>query len=219
MFTGIIEARGRVAAADLRGRTLELVADLGELAAGLRPGDSVAVSGPCLTVAGLDGSRARFQAVGETVSRTTLGGWRPGREVNLERALPVGGRLGGHFVTGHVDGRARLLAASAAGDGDGAELDFSAPAGCEPLIAEKGSVALDGVSLTVARLLPGGGFRVALVPHTLRATTLGALRPGGEVNFEADVLARYAARLLGRPAGAAGAGGLSEEKLRELGFA
>jgi riboflavin synthase len=213
MFTGIIEAVGRVAAIERRAAGFSLAVDLGALAEGTRTGDSIAVSGPCLTVAELSGSVARFDAVAETVGRTTLGAWRSGRKVNLERAVAAGGRLGGHFVTGHVDGRARAVAARAVGEG--AELDFSIPAGCGQYVAGKGSVALDGVSLTVARLLEEDRFRVALVPHTLGATTLGALRAGDEVNFEADILARYAARLLGRdfPAGA-----LTEEQLREHGF-
>jgi riboflavin synthase len=215
MFTGIIEAVGRIVSAERRGPGLSLRVDLGALASGTKPGDSVAVSGPCLTVAELSGSVARFDAVAETVERTTLASWRAGRAVNLERAVAAGSRLGGHFVTGHIDGRSRVLSVRRVGDG--AELDFAIPAGCGKLVAEKGSVALDGVSLTVARLLSEESFRVALVPHTLGATTLGSLGPGDDVNFEADILARYAARLLGREA--ASGGGLTEEKLREHGFA
>ena len=213
MFTGIIESLGAVLSIESRGGALHLAVELGALAGGTKPGDSIAVAGPCLTVAGLSGSVAHFDAVAETVERTTLGSWRAGRKVNLERAVEAGRRLGGHFVAGHVDGRARVLAARPVGGG--AELDFSTPTGCEKYVAEKGSVALDGVSLTVARLVSETSFRVALVPHTLGATTLGALRAGDEVNFEADILARYAARLLGRdfPGGA-----LTEEKLREHGF-
>jgi riboflavin synthase len=212
MFTGIIESIGTLAAVEPRGGALRLAVELGPLAEGTRLGDSIAVSGPCLTVSELSGTVARFDAVAETVARTTLGDWRAGRSVNLERAATAGSRLGGHFVTGHIDGRARVLAVRRVGDGT--EIDFAIPAGCERYIAEKGSVALDGVSLTVARLLSEDAFRVALVPHTLGATTLGALRAGDEVNFEADILARYAARLLGRDA----PGSLTEEKLRSHGF-
>jgi riboflavin synthase len=215
MFTGIIESVGTVVSAERRGGGLSLRVDLGALAEGTRIGDSIAVSGPCLTVAELSGPVARFDAVAETVERTTLAGWKAGRAVNLERAVAAGQRLGGHFVTGHVDGAARVL--SVRRIGDGAEMDLAIPPGCERLVAGKGSVTLDGVSLTVARLLSGESFRVALVPRTLAATTLGAQRPGDEVNFEADILARYAARLLGRDAPAGG--GLTEEKLREHGFA
>ena len=139
--------------------------------------------------------------------------WRAGRPVNLERAVAAGARLGGHFVTGHIDGRSRAIAVRKVGGG--LEIDFSIPAGSARYVAEKGSVALDGVSLTVARLLSEEAFRVALIPHTLGATTLEALRAGDEVNFEADILARYAARIMGRDA----AGGpLTEEKLRAQGF-
>jgi riboflavin synthase len=238
MFTGIIEAVGKLTAIERRSGGYHLSVDLASLPeppaavarrakeAGTRnspsastglpgealakPGDSVAVSGPCLTVATLEGTVATFDAVAETVSRTTLPGWRPGRKLNLERAVPAGGRLGGHFLTGHVDAPARVLAVRRVGEGR--EADFSVPAGCEKLVAEKGSVALDGVSLTVARLITDSSFRVALVPHTLGATTLADIKPGEEVNFEADILARYAARLLGA------GGGLTEEKLREAGF-
>ncbi len=156
---------------------------------------------------------ARFDAVAETVARTTMRDWRAGRRVNLERSVAAGGRLGGHFVTGHIDGRSRVLAMRRVGGG--IEIDFGIPAGSARYVAEKGSVALDGVSLTVARLLSEEAFRAALVPHTLGATTLEALRAGDEVNFEADILARYAARLLGRDAPG---GALTEEKLREQGF-
>lgn len=226
MFTGIIEGIGRLAQIEKRGGEYHLAVELGELAAGaapglpghspgaavVKPGESIAVSGPCLTVSALEGATAHFDAVAETAARTTIETWRPGRELNIERALPAAGRLGGHFVTGHIDGRARALEVREVGQGR--EADFEAPAGCGRLLAEKGSVALDGVSLTVARLLSDTSFRVALVPYTLGGTTLAGLRPGEEVNFEADLLARYAARLLGGPAG----GGLSEEKLREAGF-
>ena len=218
MFTGIIEAQGKLLAAEKTSAGFCLRVDLASLAgSGTRDtghaalGDSIAVSGPCLTVSSLEGSAAIFDVVAETAARTTIPSWRAGRVVNLERSVPVGGRMGGHFVTGHVDGRSRVLALRKVGEG--LEVDFSIPAGCEKLVAEKGSVCLDGTSLTVARLLTDSSFRVALVPHTLGETTLSALKPGEEVNFEADVLARYAARLLGA------GGGLTEEKLREAGFA
>jgi len=213
MFTGIVESVGRVLSIESRGGALHLAVELGKLAEGTKPGDSIAVSGPCLTVAGLSGQAAHFDAVAETVGRTTLRDWRPGRKVNLERAVAAGGRLGGHFVTGHIDGCARVFAVRTVGGG--AELDLGTPTGCGKYVAEKGSVALDGVSLTVARLLEEDRFRVALVPHTLGSTTLGELRAGDEVNFEADILARYAARLLGKDAPG---GSLTEEKLREHGF-
>jgi len=211
MFTGIIEATGKLTAAGRRGQGFRLTVELGALAKGTRPGESIAVSGPCLTVAEVKGTTARFDVVAETAARPTSPSWRAGRELDLERAVAAGARLGGHFVTGHIDGVARVLAVKKVGEG--LEADFQIPAGCEKLVAEKGSVALEGVGLTVARMLSENSFRVALVPHTLAASTLGALRAGAEVNFEADILARYAARLLG-----ADPGGLSEEKLRRAGF-
>jgi riboflavin synthase len=220
VFTGMVEAVGRLSAIEKRSGGFRLTLDVSALSPVPRTpnpvllavGDSVAVSGPCLTVAALEGSLARFDAVAETAGRTTMKAWRPGRPVNLERAVAAGARMGGHFVTGHIDGCSRVLAARRSGDS--LEADFSIPPGCERLVAEKGSVALDGVSLTVARLLSEESFRVAVVPHTLAATTLAGLEAGAEVNFEADVLARYAARLLGAFPG----GGLTEEKLRQAGF-
>jgi riboflavin synthase len=218
MFTGIIEAVGKLLSVEERSGGYRLTVDLSVLSEPgtpnpepALPGDSIAVSGPCLTVAALEGTRAAFDCVRETAARTTIPSWRAGRALNLERSVPVGGRMGGHFVTGHVDGKSRVLGVREAGEG--LEIDFSTPAGCEMLVAAKGSVGLDGVSLTVARLLSESSFRVALVPHTLGETTLSGLRAGDEVNFEADVLARYAARLMGRDPG-----GLTEEKLREAGF-
>ncbi len=212
MFTGIIEATGKLLGVEKRGGGFRLSAELGRLAEGTAVGDSIAVSGPCLTVSRLEGSVAGFDAVFETAERTTIPSWRAGRELNIERALALGARLGGHVVTGHIDGRARVLNVKEVGDGR--EVDFSIPAGCERLVAGKGSVALDGASLTVARLLSDNSFRVALVPHTLGSTTLRGLRSGDEVNFEADIMARYAARLLGKDFG----GGLTEDQLREAGF-
>ncbi len=212
MFTGIVEATGNLLNIEKRGGGFRLSAELGRLATGAAVGDSIAVSGPCLTVTRLEGSVAEFDVVTETAERTTIPSWRAGREVNVERSLTAGGRLGGHIVTGHIDGRARVLGVNKVGDG--LEVDFSIPAGCEKLVAGKGSVALDGASLTVARLLSDNSFRVALVPHTLRSTTLKGLKPGDEVNFEADLMARYAARLLGKDLG----GGLTADKLREAGF-
>jgi riboflavin synthase len=217
MFTGIIEAQGKLLAVEKTSAGFRLRVDLSTLpelgprnAERVGLGDSVAVSGPCLTASALEGDAAIFDVVAETAARTTIPSWRAGRVVNLERSVPAGGRMGGHFVTGHVDGPARVLSVRKVGEG--LEADFATPAGCERLVAGKGSVCLDGVSLTVARLVSDSSFRVALVPHTLGETTLAALKPGDEVNFEADVLARYAARLMGA------GDGLTEQKLREAGF-
>lgn len=158
----------------------------------LVPGESVACSGACLTVVERGGGLVSFDAVPETLSRTTLGSWRPGTRVNLERALAVGDRLGGHLVAGHVDAVGELV--RRAPEGQGARLTFTLPAALAPLVAEKGSIAIDGVSLTVARV-SRTDFDVALIPETLARTTLGEARPGARVNLEADVVARHVARL------------------------
>ncbi len=195
MFTGIVQAVAEVAA--LRtgpsGGRLELE---GKLPWALEAGESVAVDGCCLTA--LPGAAAAFDLSPETLARTTLGARAPGDRVNLERALRVGDALGGHFMSGHVDGRAELLWIRA--EGGGALWRLRAPAGWERLVASKGSLALDGVSLTPFDV-SGREFSVALIPHTLAATGLGRRRAGDGLNFEADALARYVARLLEAPGG------------------
>ena len=195
MFTGIIEGTGTVAAlaaaADDSGARLEVEAPW--LAGQLEPGESVAVNGCCLTVA--EPTRAGFAAdlVAETLRRTALGGLRAGARVNLERPLPLGGRLGGHLVQGHVDGVAKVLERTPVGDGE--EVRIELPPDLERYLVEKGSIAVDGVSLTVAGVGPGW-FAVALVPHTLKVTTLGDRRPGDPVQLEVDVVAKYVERLV-----------------------
>lgn len=196
MFTGIVRERGRVAAVagGTDGIRLELHAP--ETAARTAVGDSVSVDGCCLTaIAVADGTLA-FQAVPESLRRTALDGLEPGVEVNLEPALRAGEPLGGHVVQGHVDGVGRVR--SLEPEGDGARLVVDAPPEILRYCVEKGSIALQGVALTIAALAEDG-FEVALVPHTLAATTLGSLRPGDPVNLEVDVLAKYVERLL--PAG------------------
>ncbi|HNQ36032.1 MAG TPA: riboflavin synthase [bacterium] len=181
MFTGIIQDLGRVeriAAGRLRLRTA---------LAGLEAGESVAVNGVCLTVTGT-GAAAEFDLSPETRRRTALGRLRPGDRVNLERALRLSDRLGGHLVTGHVDGVARILTVRRTGTGR--ELSVAFPGRLRPYLAVKGSVALDGVSLTIAGLT-GAKLTVALIPFTLEQTTLGGKRPGETLNIEVDALARY----------------------------
>jgi|SRR5581483_3149985 len=180
MFTGIVRELGRVASFD--GRRLVVAA---ETEAGI--GDSVAIDGVCLTVVSNGGSLA-FDVVPETLSRTTLGALSEGDAVNVEPALRAGDPLGGHIVQGHVDavGRVRSI---------GEPVWIDAPAEVLRYCAEKGSIAVDGVSLTIAAL-DDAGFAVALVPHTLAATTLGEAEPGTAVNLEVDVLAKYVERLL-----------------------
>ena len=191
MFTGIVRERGRVVSAESNGGGVHLRIAAPETA-GAALGDSIAVSGCCLTVTAADGETLEFDAVPETIARTTLGGLEPGAEVNLEPALRAGEPLGGHFVQGHVDGRARVQALER--EGEGSRLRLQLPPELHRYCVEKGSLAVDGVSLTIAALCEDG-LEIALVPFTLEHTTLGALAPGDEVNVEVDLLAKYAERL------------------------
>jgi riboflavin synthase len=180
MFTGIVREVGRVAAFD--GSRLIV-----ETATEADIGDSVAIAGVCLTVAGRDDGSLAFDVVPETLSRTTLGSLTAGDEVNIEPSLRAGDPLGGHIVQGHVDGVGHLRARS--------DLTwFDAPSEIVRYCVEKGSIAVDGTSLTVVGT-DDEGFAVALVPHTLDATTLGSLQPGDGVNLEVDLLAKYVERL------------------------
>ena len=185
MFTGIVRERGRVVSADRNGAGVHLRIAADETAQAA-PGDSISVSGCCLTVTRVDGEALEFDAVPETIARTTLGALEPGAEVNLEPALRAGETLGGHFVQGHVDGRARVTGLDP--DGQGARLRLQLPAELHRYCVEKGSLAVDGVSLTIAAL-DDDGVEVALVPFTLEHTTLGALGPGAQVHVELDMLA------------------------------
>jgi riboflavin synthase len=189
MFTGIVREVGTVAAFD--GSRLVITAT--ETAAGSAVGDSVSVAGVCLTVVEASGGRLAFDVVPETLSRTALGRLGAGRTVNLEPALRMGDPLGGHVVQGHVDtvGRVRTIER----EGDGRRVWIDAPEKVVRYCLEKGSIAVDGVSLTVAAL-DDDGFEVALIPHTLEVTTLGRLEPADEVNLEPDVLAKVVERLL-----------------------
>lgn len=205
MFTGLVSDIGSVERAaprqggvrlTLRPRALDVDA--------LALGESISCSGCCLTVVERGGGLVAFDAVPETLSRTTLGRWRPGALVNLERALALGERLGGHLVAGHVDAVGTVLGRVA--EGQGARLTVSLSAELAPLVAEKGSIAVDGVSLTVARA-GRDRFEVALIPETLQRTTLGGAAPGGQVNLEADVVARHVARLMELGGGPARPGG------------
>ena len=193
MFTGIVRERGRVLAARRGDEGLRLVVDPGVLAGTAAVGDSVAVNGVCLTAIEVHGGTFAFDAVPETLRRSTFGSLDVGDLVNLEPALRAGEPLGGHVVQGHVDGVGRVRSVRA--EGDGARMWIDAPQPVLRLCVEKGSVAVDGVSLTVAEL-DDLGFAVALVPHTLSATTLGGRRAGDQVNLEADVLAKYVERLI-----------------------
>ncbi len=217
MFTGLVSDLGSVERAVPRqgGARLTLRPRLLDASA-LSLGESVACSGCCLTVAEVAHGCVSFDAVPETLSCTTLGSWTSGTLVNLERALAVGDRLGGHLVAGHVDAVGEVLLRRP--EGQGARLTLSLPPDLAPLVAEKGSVAVDGVSLTVASA-GRDRFEVALIPETLARTTLGRAVAGTRVNLEADVVARHVARLLefGAPAPGAATGGL-ERALGEWGY-
>lgn len=196
MFTGITVDRGRVATVEARGDTyltIETRLDPRDLA----DGASVACSGCCLTVIASGPGWFRVSASAETLACTTLARWQPGTEVNLEPALRLGDTLGGHIVSGHVDGLATLR--SAVPEGDSVRMRFAVPQELARFVAPKGSVALDGVSLTVNRV-DGAEFEVNIIPHTLAVTTLGRAHPGDPLNFEIDTIARYVARLLGKDA-------------------
>ena len=195
MFTGIVKAVGRVASLGERGGVRRIAIDTGDLSTGgWQPGDSIAVSGVCLTAVSVAPRRFEAELSGETLARTTLGGLAAGSAVNLEPALRAADALGGHLVTGHVDGVARVR--DCREQGGALTVTVEAPAALARFIAEKGSVALDGVSLTVGRVT-GAGFVIDLVPHTRAVTTLGALAPGLALNLEVDLVARYLDRLLG----------------------
>jgi riboflavin synthase alpha subunit len=195
VFTGIVREVGRVAVVEGGEAGVRLEIDAPGTAPGLGVGDSVSVNGCCLTAVLVAGDRLAFDAVPETLARTSLGRLAPGSPVNLEPALRAGEPLGGHYVQGHVDGCGTVR--SLVAEGSGSRLWVDAPPDILRYLVEKGSVAVEGTSLTVAAL-DGAGFAVALVPHTLSATTLGSLAPGDAVNLEVDVLAKYVERLLGR---------------------
>lgn len=194
MFTGIVEDRGvvtSVTGTDEGARIQVTTA----LAATLAIGDSLAVNGVCLTAVELSGQSCAFEVVPETLSRTNLGAAAPGDHVNLERSMPADGRFDGHIVQGHVDGRGTVVAVAA--EGEGTRLAVSVESSLSRYLVEKGSITINGVSLTVAALTDDG-FEVALIPHTLGVTNLGDLSKGDTVNLEADVIAKYVERIMER---------------------
>jgi riboflavin synthase len=203
VFTGIVRERGRVTAVDGGADGVRLTVEARETADRTAIGDSVAIAGVCLTAVAVEDGRIAFDAVPETLGRTSLARLEPGAEVNVEPALRAGEPLGGHYVQGHVDSVGRVC--SSEPEGEGLRIWIEAPAAVLDYCVEKGSVAVEGVSLTVAELAEDA-FAVALVPHTLAATTLAALRPGDPVNLEADVLAKYVERLVGLRSAHADAG-------------
>lgn len=193
MFTGLVESLGRVVAVIPEPPGVRLVVEAADIAPGAGIGESISTSGCCLSVVRVDGPRLEFQLGPETLSRTSLGGLATGSGVNLERSMRPTDRLGGHLVTGHVDGLGRLE--SRVQEGDWVTCRFSAPPALLAQMAAKGSVAIDGVSLTVVDV-DATTFGVALIPHTLACTTLGSLAVGGRVNLETDLVFKYVARWL-----------------------
>jgi riboflavin synthase len=194
VFTGIVREIGRVEAVQGGADGIRLLVRAPDTASATAVGDSVAVSGVCLTAVDVENGSLAFDAVPATLRRSSLGGVKTGAAVNIEPALRAGEPLGGHLVQGHIDGVGRVRVLEA--EGDGARLEIDASPGLTRYLVDKGSITVEGVSLTVAEL-DDDGFAIALVPHTLAATTLGSLSPGDEVNLEVDVLAKYVERLLG----------------------
>jgi riboflavin synthase len=195
LFTGLVEALGRVDRVEDEGSGRRFRLNWPDLSGSLALGESVAVNGCCLTVVSTEGTTFDVQAGPETLLRTNLGSKAVGDVVNLERSLRVGDRLGGHFVQGHVDTTASLVERRPDGEWD--FLDFAIDPAWTPLMVPKGSIAVDGVSLTLVDVAPDR-FSIMLIPHTLAVTTLGTLKPGDLVNIETDMLAKHVAKLLGK---------------------
>ena len=200
MFTGLIEEKGTVTAQDQLEDAVRLTIRGPVVTSDASHGDSISVNGCCLTVAELHGDSFSSDVMSESLARTSLGDLKPGSEVNLERAMAAGARMGGHIVQGHVDGTGRLLDRTTSDNWD--VLRFSLPADLARYLVEKGSITVEGVSLTVVEIVDGAietdeaWFSVSLIPTTLSDTTLGSLQSGDRVNLEVDVLAKYVERLL-----------------------
>ncbi len=215
MFTGLIEGVGEVKTVAPSGGSGggTLVVDLGPLAEDCRLGDSIAINGACLTVTRLDSTLATFGLSAETLKTSTLARLRPRAKVNVERAMKATDRFGGHIVQGHVDGVGTVSAMNK--QGEFADMEFGVGAELLGQMVVKGSVAIDGVSLTIAKLGPES-FRVAAIPETLNRTTLGAARIGDRVNVEIDIIVKVVRRQLERIV--PGGGGLTVERLKQIGF-
>jgi len=188
LFTGLVEEKGYVHAITRVGNASDICIEAQKVAEDVAIGDSIAINGCCLTVVAIDGNRLTFQAGSETLSRTNLGELQPGSAVNLERSLQVGQRMGGHYVSGHVDALATVDQRN--DDGEWAEFWFRVPPELTRQMASKGSVTVDGISLTLVDV-EADRFSVALIPHTLEVTTLGDRQLGDSVNIETDLLAKY----------------------------
>lgn len=211
MFTGLVTETGAVASlAPRTGGGATLTVKAGAVAQGAEIGDSISISGACLTVTstGGGGGELGFELSGETLKSTTLGALKPGDRVNLEPSLRADQKLGGHFVTGHVDAVGKIR--SKRRDGNAEVFEIEAPPAVTGFLVEKGSVALDGISLTVVDVLKDG-FTVVIIPHTADVTTIGAKGPGDPVNLEADILSKYVARFLMRAKESGGAKGAGDD--------
>jgi riboflavin synthase len=197
VFTGIVEELGQVVTLERAAEPARLTIAGPGVTSDARRGDSIAINGVCLTVTAISGGEFSADVMGETLSRSSLGALAPGAPVNLERSVRPDGRLGGHLVQGHVDGTGTIVSRLPEGGWD--VVRISVPEGLSRYVVEKGSVAVDGVSLTVSALSPpgpGAWFEVSLIPETLQRTTLGAKQPGDVVNLEVDQIAKYVERLL-----------------------
>lgn len=216
MFTGLIESLGTVRSLQHRGTSAALSVELGALTENMQLGDSVAINGACLTVTRFDNQVGLFDVSQETLAHTNLGSLRPGSRVNLERALQVGARLGGHMVQGHVDGLGQI--AGLKQEQAFMRISFLVPDSLLVQIVPKGSISVNGVSLTVADR-NDKGFSVAVIPETLRATTLAQARAGDNVNLETDIVVKSIQQYLNQMVGGNAPGsGITMDKLRQLGF-
>ncbi len=216
MFTGLIEGLGSIARVRPKGPDAELLVAPPWPWSETVLGESVAISGPCLTVTEVGRQGFRVDVSAETLGRTTLGGLKPGARVNLERALKLGDRLGGHLVSGHVDCLGRVAAVRRLGEST--RLRLTLPPEHLALVVEKGSISVDGVSLTV-NAVEDSGLDLNLIPLTLASTTLSLVKEGDSVNIETDLIGKYVAKLLGQKEPAKGPGkGLSAEALKSMGF-
>ena len=215
MFTGIIEELGRVRAIRRGARSSAVSVEASAILSDLKVGDSVAVNGVCLTATAVDPGGFTADVMHETLDRSALGELTAGSRVNLERAMAANGRFGGHIVSGHIDGTGRITARRR--DDNAVWYTVSAPESLLRYVVEKGSVAVDGISLTVARVT-ARDFSVSVIPHTAAVTLLGEKGPGDRVNLEADVIGKYVEKLLGGGESAPASGGLTRDFLARNGF-
>lgn len=211
MFTGIIEAMGKVAGLSLSGGAAKLEIEAAGFWDDVNVGDSISVDGVCLTIKSKQGFKSVFDVSGETLSRSTLGKYKPQTMVNLEKALKPTDRMGGHFVQGHVDGIGNYLGME--NIGENVEMKFEIPRELSKYVVEKGSISINGISLT-AYDIKDGRMKIAVIPHTVEVTNLSELAPGSPVNIECDIIAKYTEKLLLSTGGK----GISADFLEEKGF-